>query len=225
MGFLASYAKVAMPNPAPYLPPIMTDVVIDLYHGDNVNVDFSVIRSENIDAVILKASQGTWTDPAFLERVQEVRAAGLLVGAYHFLDGSSPADQIAHFLTVAKSEAGIEWLAIDWEPYPPSQATVMQAATAAASIYAATNKWPKLYTIRSMLSAPNQTLSNCDLWLAEYGTRPICPPGFSKWKLWQHTDGQVGSGVGPVPGIGPCDRSRFAGTVGELRAWWGSPTR
>src|SRR6516225_5723934 len=139
MGFLASYAKVAMPNPAPYLPPIMTDVVIDLYHGDNVNVDFSVIRSENIDAVILKASQGTWTDPAFLERVQEVRAAGLLVGAYHFLDGSSPADQIAHFLTVAKSEAGIEWLAIDWEPYPPSQATVMQAATAAASIYAATN--------------------------------------------------------------------------------------
>ena len=90
-----------MPNPAPYLPPVMSDVVIDLYHGDNVNVDFSVIRSENIDAVILKASQGTWTDPTFLERVQEVRAAGLLVGAYHFLDGSSPADQIAHFLTVA----------------------------------------------------------------------------------------------------------------------------
>jgi len=37
-----------MSNPAPYFPPIMSDVVIDLYHGDNVNVDFSVIRSENI---------------------------------------------------------------------------------------------------------------------------------------------------------------------------------
>ena len=24
----------------------------------------------------------------------------------------------------------------------------------------------------------------------------------------------------PVPGIGPCDRSRFAGTVDELKAWW-----
>jgi hypothetical protein len=24
----------------------------------------------------------------------------------------------------------------------------------------------------------------------------------------------------PVPGIGPCDRSKFAGTVDQLRAWW-----
>src|SRR5215831_10555985 len=117
-----------MADPAPYLPPIMSDVVVDLYHGNKVSVDFSIIRSENIDGVILKASQGTWTDPTFIERAKEVRAAGLLLGAYHFLDGSSPAEQIAHFLTVARSEAGIDWLAIDWEPHPPSQATVTQAA-------------------------------------------------------------------------------------------------
>jgi lysozyme len=100
----------------------------------------------------------------------------------------------------------------------------MQAATAAASVQAATGKWPALYTIRSMLPAPNKTLSNCPLWLAEYGTRPICPPGFTKWQLWQHTDGRVGSAVVPVPGIGPCDRSKFAGTVDQLMAWWSSPT-
>jgi len=28
-----------------------------------------------------------------------------------------------------------------------------------------------------------------------------------------HTDGRVGSFVPPVSGIGPCDRSRFAGTA------------
>jgi lysozyme len=99
----------------------------------------------------------------------------------------------------------------------------MQAATAAASVQAATGKWPVLYTIRSMLSLPNQTLSNCPLWLAEYGTRPICPPGFAAWQLWQHTDGQVGSAVVPVPGVGRCDRSKFAGTVDQLKAWWGNP--
>jgi hypothetical protein len=48
--------------------------------------------------------------------------------------------------------------------------------------------------------------------LAEYGNNPICPPGWSRWKLLQHTDVQVGSFVVPLPGIGPCDRSRFAGT-------------
>jgi hypothetical protein len=38
--------------------------------------------------------------------------------------------------------------------------------------------------------------------------------------LWQHTDGTVGSDVKPVVGIVRCDRSRFAGTVDDLRTWW-----
>lgn len=213
-----------MSNPTPYLPPVMSDVVFDISHYENVSQDFVITAQAGIAAVILKATQGTgFADPTFLPRVAEARAAGLLVGAYHFLDGSSPAEQAAHFLTVAVSEGMVNWLALDWEPYPTSQASVMQAATAAASVQAATGKWPILYTIRSMLSAPNKTLSNCPLWLAEYGTRPICPPGFTAWQLWQHTDGQVGSAVVPVPGVGPCDRSKFAGTVDQLRVWWSAP--
>ena len=214
-----------MPSPAPYLPPVMSDVVIDISHYENVSQDFVTTAKAGIAAVILKATQGTgFVDPTFLSRAAEARAAGLEVGAYHFLDGSNPAEQSAHFLTVAVSEGMVNWLALDWETYPASQANVMQAATAAASVQAATGKWPVLYTIRSMLSSPNKTLSNCPLWLAEYGTRPICPPGFAAWRLWQHTDGQVGSAVVPVPGVGPCDRSKFAGTIDQLTAWWSSPT-
>ena len=210
-----------MPSPAPYLPPVMSDVVIDISHYENVSQDFAITAKAGIAAVILKATQGTgFVDPTFPSRAAEARAAGVEVGAYHFLDGSNPAEQAAHFLTVAVSEGMVNWLALDWEPYPPSQANVMQAA----SVQAATGKWPVLYTIRSMLSAANKTLSNCPLWLAEYGSRPICPPGFTKWRLWQHTDGRVGSAVVPVPGVGPCDRSKFAGTVDRLRAWWSSPT-
>ena len=199
----------------------MSDVVIDISHYENVSKDFMTTAKAGISAVILKATQGTgFVDPTFLSRVAEAKAAGLLVGAFHFLDGSNPAEQVAHFLTVAKSESGVSWLAIDWEPYPVSQASVMQAATAVASVHAATGMWPIAYMSRFMLSAPNATLSKCPLWLAEYGSNPICPPGFSQWKLWQHTDGRVGSAVVPVPGIGPCDRSKFAGTVDQLRAWW-----
>lgn len=208
----------------PYLPPVTSDVVVDLSHYDNVNVDFSKAADSGIEGVILKATQGTgFVDYTFLSRVIEARAAGLLVGAYHFLDGGNPAEQIAHFLTVAVSEGQVSWLALDFEQAPPSQASVMQAATAAASAQAATNRWPVLYMNRYMLTAPNKTLSKCPLWLAEYGTRPICPPGFTKWRIWQHTDGHVGSAVWPVPGIGFCDRSKFAGTVSQLRAWWENP--
>jgi lysozyme len=208
----------------PYLPKVTTDTVIDISHYEKISQDFTQVAKSGIVAVIMKATQGVnFVDPTFLERVREAKAAGLLVGAYHFLDGSNPAEQIAHFLTVAVSEGGVEWLALDWEPYPNSQATAMQAATAAASIEAVQDVWPTLYTIRSMLNGPNKTLLNCPLWLAEYGSRPIPPPGFTAWKLWQHTDGQVGSSVNPVPGIGPCDRSKFAGTVSELKAWWANP--
>jgi len=202
----------------------ISDVVVDISHYEKVTQQFALTKQAGIVAVILKATQGTsFIDQTFLERAAEARNAGLLVGAYHFLDGSNPAEQVAHFLTVAVSEGRVSWLALDWEPYPASQANVMQAATAAASVQATTGRWPVLYTIRSMLQAPNRTLSNCPLWLAEYGTKPICPPGFAKYRLHQYTDGTVGPNPKPVPGIGICDRSVFAGTIADLKAWWATP--
>jgi len=205
---------------APYIPPVMSDAVIDLNHGDKVSVDFSVVKSKGIAAVILKATQGIgFADPAFAPRLDNARAAGLLVGAYHFMDAQSPVEQMGHFLSVVGATDGI-LLVVDFEAYERSQPTVMQAATAVMTVKSVTGRFPVLYTGRYMLTAPNAMLSQCPLWLAEYGSRPVCPPGWSQWKLWQHTDGHVGSAPKSVPGIGPCDRSRFAGTVDELKAWW-----
>ena len=209
-----------MPDLAPYLPPVMSDVVIDLYHGDKVNVDFSSVKSTGIDAVILKATQGvSFADPAFAPRVANARAAGLLVGAYHFMDAKSPCEQMANFLSVV-GDTGDILLVVDFEVYESSQPTAAQAAAAVMTVKSITGRLPVLYTGRYVLSAPNSMLSQCPLWLAEYGSRPVCPPGWSQWKLWQHTDGRVGSGPMTVSGIGPCDRSRFADTVDELKAWW-----
>ena len=205
----------------PYLPSVMSDVVIDISHYENVSQNFVLTVKFGVAAVFLKATQGShFVDPTFLPRVSEARDVGLLVGAYHFADGSNPAAQAAHFLTVAKSQADVDCLAVDWEPYLPSQATEMQTTTIVAAIQAATGRWPIIYMNRYMLAAPNLTLLKCDLWLAEYGDRPICPPGWSQWKLWQHTDGTVGTHPVPVPGVGRCDRSRFAGTVGGLKSYW-----
>ncbi len=202
----------------------MADVVIDLSHYQTVSQDFSAAVAAGVAAVVLKATQGTaFIDPTFLPRVAEARASGLLIGAYHFLDGSNPSQQMAHFLSVARDEAGLDWLAIDWEPCPASPAGSMGAAQAVATVHTATGKWPVLYTGRYMVPSPSAVLSNCPLWLPEYGTNPVCPPGWSKWTLWQHTDGNVGSDAVPVAGIGRCDRSRFAGTIVDLVSWWNNP--
>jgi lysozyme len=215
-----------MSDPAPYLPPVMSDVVIDLYHGDAVQ-NFAAAKASGVEGVILKVDQGvSFNDTAFVSRAAQVLQAGLLLGGYHYFDSSADAaSQTSHFLSdLMKTPPGFR-PAIDFEPDPGSRALQNAVANMVTAFYSMRGTWPLLYTLRWSIVVPtNPILLNCPLWLAEYGSRPICPPGWSKWALWQHTDGHVGSGVVPVPGIGPCDRSRFAGTVDELKAWWGSLT-
>jgi lysozyme len=211
---------------APYLPPVTSDVVIDLSHWQSP-VDFQKAKAAGIVAVILKATQGSrWIDATFAPRFAAATAAGLLVGAYHFLDSSAPELQVKNFLLAAE---GCLVLALDAEPNGVGgTVTVPQTAEAAARLHMATDRAPLIYINRygsdeRGTGLPNSVLSRCPLWLPAYGPRPVCPLGWPNWKLWQYTDGRVGSDVVPVPGIGPCDRSRFAGTVAELAAWWKSP--
>ena len=50
----------------------------------------------DIAALIIKCTQGSdYVDPDYAAWLREARAAGLLVGAYHYLDGSAPAAQAA----------------------------------------------------------------------------------------------------------------------------------
>ena len=210
----------------PYVPQVTSDVVIDLSHWQ-VSVDFTRAKSAGIVAVILKATQGSdWIDVAFAQRFAAATAAGLLVGAYHFLDDSPPERQVENFLSVAE---GCSVLALDAEPNAiGGTVTVAQAAEAAGRLNMATGSMPLIYINRygpdqRGTGLPNSVLSRCPLWLPAYGSRPVCPAGWLKWALWQHTDGSVGSDAVPVAGIGRCDRSRFAGTTADLVAWWRKP--
>ena len=97
----------------PYIPPVTSDVVVDLSHWQ-APVDFAQAKAAGITAVILKATQGiNWVDVTFALRFAAATSAGLLVGAYHFLDDSEPAPQVANFLSVA---TGCRVLALDAEP-------------------------------------------------------------------------------------------------------------
>ncbi|MBV9199141.1 MAG: glycoside hydrolase family 25 protein [Alphaproteobacteria bacterium] len=214
------------PRSSPYNPPVTSDVVIDLSHWQ-APVDFARAKSAGIAAVILKATQGSdWIDVAFAQRFAAATAAGLLVGAYHFLDDSPPESQVENFLSVA---GGCSVLALDAEPNAiGGTVTVAQAAEAAGRLNMATGSMPLIYINRygpdqRGTGLPNSVLSRCPLWLPAYNARPVCPLGWSKWTLWQHTDGTIGPDAVPVPGLGRCDRSRFAGTTADLNAWWKKP--
>ncbi|MBV9687181.1 MAG: glycoside hydrolase family 25 protein [Alphaproteobacteria bacterium] len=214
------------PRSSPYNPPATSDVVIDLSHWQ-APVDFARAKSAGIVAAILKATQGAdWIDVAFAQRLAAATAAGLLVGAYHFLDDSPPESQVENFLSVA---GGCSVLALDAEPNAiGGTVTVAQAAEAAGRLNMATGSMPLIYINRygpdqRGTGLPNSVLSRCPLWLPAYNARPVCPLGWSKWTLWQHTDGTIGPDAVPVAGIGRCDRSRFAGTTADLIAWWKKP--
>jgi lysozyme len=202
----------------------MSDVVIDVSHWQTP-VDFAQAKAAGMAAVILKATQGIgFVDPTFASRAMAANAAGLLVGSYHFFDTSDPTAQAGYFLaTVARTGVPM-LLALDFEPSATNQTVESNAAVFLSTVKSMIGTWPVLYTGRWDVAPAQPDFLQCALWLAEYGSSPVCPPGWSEWKLWQHTDGEIGSGVVPVPGIGRCDRNRFAGMVSQLSEWWRSPT-
>lgn len=84
---------------------------IDIFHGDNAErlPDFGQIAMQGIWFVVHKASQGLGgRDLKFVDRIKAAQAAGLLTGAYHFMDASDPIAQADHFLSVAKPFLGAD---------------------------------------------------------------------------------------------------------------------
>lgn len=197
----------------------MIDGIVDLSHWESP-VNFAAMKTAGTLAVILKATQGSnFIDPTFSIRAAQASMAGLLVGAYHFADGTDPTIQADLFLRVA---GGWPVLAIDLEVNDTTGGTVsiVQAAELVSIIQSVAGRLPLCYIDRYGIDGrstglPNSVLSRCPLWLSEYGNKPIPPPGWTEPLLWQWTDEGLCSGVG-----GMCDLNRFNGSVEQLTAFW-----
>jgi lysozyme len=214
---------------AAYVPATQTDCVVDLSHDNEVPdpaAAFAAARESGVEMVILKATQGTdFVDPTFAARSAAALDAGLLVGAYHFCDGTDPAAQARFFLETVGDLAGRIVLCLDAERNESSQVTVAGVESVAAAVREALGRpLDALYMGRAGPDGtgdglPSDALSALDLWLPEYGDDPVPPPGFSRWVMHQYTGDGV-NGTGEVAGIGSgLDRSLFAGSAEDLRAW------
>lgn len=202
----------------------MIDAIIDLSHH-NGTVDLKAAAASGIAAVFSKSSQGTaYADPLYAANRAKAADAGLLWGAYHFGTGADGGEQAEYFLATAALKAGeLAVLNLEANSVGPSM-TLEEARTFVTQVHDAMGKWPVLYTghyLKELLGTKtDSTLANCPLWIAQYSRTPVIQPTWKAWTFWQWTDGAAGVKPAPVPGVGACDRDRYAGTVDELRQFW-----
>lgn len=197
--------------------------VIDISHWNKV-ADFNALKAAGIQGVITKATEGTYyKDDTYREHIDGARAAGLLVGSYHFADNSDVEAQVDYYLDFIGDDVKNTMLALDWEPHPKGKGRTMSLAQAeefVQRIYDKTGQWPKLYSgnvVKEALAGgkTSEVLGKCDLWLAHYNPTPTWPT--QTWeKVWLHQYSETGRLPG-IPG-GNVDLNFYAGD--DLAGEW-----
>lgn len=205
------------------------NVVVDISHH-NGNIDLGKAKAAGIVGVIHKATQGTsMVDNMYQQNRTKAQAAGLLWGAYHFATLGDGAAQADFFLSKAGADPQT-LLVLDFEPNGNSTMTLDQARAFVSRIKDVTGRFPGFYSgslIKQLLGGKpaDPLLSQCFLWLAQYGPAPKnIPATWPTWTMWQYTDGVLGPQPHSVDGIGNCDRDQFNGTIEALQELWGVAT-
>lgn len=193
---------------------------VDIYHGDNV-VSFPEMLAGGFDFVVMKASDGLSSDSAFVNRFAQAKAAGLIVGAYHFYEpGSNQAAQAAHFYGILQSvgfDHSVDFACFDFEHTGGGDMTSSDAANAIAFMNAfqsLAGHGIVLYASEGVAgevgSAAWDQLSDHFFWEAEYG---VSAPKIANPFIWQY------SYNAHIPGLGNTgDANLFNGSVADMKA-------
>jgi lysozyme len=186
-------------------------------------VDFMKVRGGGYSFAYAKCTQGSgFYESTYAAKRTDAYQAGVLFGAYHFMDWTADAhQQAAWFLTNAKPKNGDlpPVLDCEWDdsvgPFPlEPDAAIAHVATWLNVVLQAVKTFPVIYLNpnfwRTKLAATDG-FSGHPLWLAEYGV--AAPESLNTWapKLWQY------SSTGTVPGIAnDVDLDWFLGDMAEL---------
>ncbi|MEK5165967.1 glycoside hydrolase family 25 protein [Paenibacillus sp. FSL R5-0527] len=206
---------------------------IDVSHH-NGYVDWAKVAADGISFVFLKASEGkTFVDSTFKNNAKAARAAGLLVGAYHFVNATSTGAaelEARHFANTIQGVPLDLSPVMDYENNPGglgrSQVNDV-AETFLFELERLTGKRPIVYTGNSFASNFSPLLGAYPLWIARYSTQvPTDVSAWRQWTFWQYSDGKDGgtrqNGSRKVAGLGGyVDLNEFNGTLAELKAWAG----
>lgn len=208
---------------------------IDVSHH-NGNIDFKKVAADGISFVFIKATQGkSFRSPKFLQFLKDAKAAGLLIGAYHYVDDSAGSvdaakAEAANFYKAIQDAGGIDVFdlppVMDYESNKNGYSKSVITAVARAFLeetHRLTGVKPLVYTYPAFIGNFSG-LSSYPLWIARYSTQtPADASGWTRWDYWQYSDGAAGGylprGNRKVDGIsGNVDLNEFDGTAAELKA-------
>lgn len=183
--------------------------------------DWRAIAAEGVRYAFIKATEGQgYTDPCWSDFAAQVRAAGILLGAYHVLwPNRDPLQQARHFHATAGHLAELPPV-LDWELMKGCAPHDVHAC-AVAFVEETERLWGReciVYTYPSfvvslgtaMLKSP---LASRPLWIAHYGVpAPSIPKPWTSWRWWQYD----GDGGRRYPSGQDADYNWFDGTEREL---------
>lgn len=180
------------------------------------------------DAVICKATEGTgYVNPFCDEQYQSAKAAGKLLGVYHYASGGNPEAEAEFFINNVQGYLHEAILVLDWESGDNAAwGDSSWVARFCAHIVALTGINPMIYVQRSAASQCTG-LGDYGIWLAEYpdyaarGWDGYYPPNYSgDYAMHQFTSS------GNIAGYaGPLDLSLFFGDETAWRAYAGASSQ
>jgi GH25 family lysozyme M1 (1,4-beta-N-acetylmuramidase) len=87
----------------------VTEWLIDAHCTYQAGLDVEKLAEEGYSALVVKATQGSsgyWAPPAFDDWIRRARAAGMIPGAYHWINNTNPVEQVDYFLRRLSSVGG-----------------------------------------------------------------------------------------------------------------------
>jgi len=161
---------------------------IDVSHWQGV-IDWKKVIASGISFVFIKATQNSM-DKKFLDNVKGAKAAGLMVGAYHYIDDSVTTVDKARmaariFYNAIQAAGGVSIFdlppVMDYESNKSNLSKALITAIAKAfleEIHRLTGVKPLIYTYPAFIGNI-VGLSDYPLWIARYSTQT--PSDTSGW--------------------------------------------
>jgi len=184
-------------------------------------IDWPTLAASGQTFVIIKAGgdqtgSDTYRNPYFPDDYQQARAAGLVVGAYHWVSNADPTPTVA--AVKALWQPGDLPVALDFEQAGITHQRLHQvrAAYRMVGLATMTYTYPAFWT---QMGDPSCTECAADpLWYAAYQSKqPSAPAPWRNVTFWQYAGTSV-----ELPGIrGLNDMSRFIGTNQQFAALCG----
>jgi lysozyme len=174
---------------------------IDVSHHQGA-IDWPAVAASGIEFAFVKVSEGgDYIDPRGSENLLGARAAGLRVGAYHYLRPGSGEAQADHFVESYSRADGDLPPVLDLEEEALGASAASVALVWLRCVEDQLGVRPIVYTFptfaRALSFGDHEALAEYPLWIAHWTLRPkpSIPAPWKEWSIWQH------SNTGRVPGI------------------------